>query len=251
MEMAEIARGDASARRFFSGENYNPLLWEKELPEEAPFKQSLRNFLAEYGHRGVYEMDIINPRWREDPSYLLNVVKSTMETADYGKIKARQKEKANQAIREVNKRVPFYRRRLVNSLLKQALKGAELRETAKSVLVKAQISNMRLVFQEIGCRLAGRGILAEPVDIYHCTWSETISILQGDWSGRGLDVLVAERKARRKELEALSPPDFIIDEVPHFTEPAVRSQGNALAGMGVAAGRASGAARAINHPNEG
>ncbi len=250
-EMAEIARGDAAARRFFSAKSFNPLLWEKELPEKSPLKQSLRNFLAEYGHRGVYEYDIINPRWREDPSYLLNVVRSTMETADLGKIKTRQKEKADEARREVNQRVPFYKRGLINSLLKQALKGVELRETAKSMLVKIQIYDMRLIFQEIGQRLAENGILAEPADIYHCAWSEILSILRGDCGGRGLDVLVAERKARRKEMEALSPPDLIIDDVPQFMETAAFSQGNALAGMGVAAGKASGAARLIYHPDEG
>ena len=251
VEMAEIARGDDAARRFLLAEPFHPLRWEKELPEESPFKQSLRNFLSEYGHRGVYEYDIINPRWREDPSYLLNNVRSTMETADLSKIKARQKEKADEVRREVNRRIPFFKRGLINSLLKQALKGAELREMAKSVLVKIQTYDMRLVFQEIGRRLAGKGILAEQGDIYHCTWSEILSILQGDWGGRGLDILVAERKARRKELEALSPPDLIIDEVPHFTEPAACGQGNALAGMGVAAGRASGTAKLIYHPNEG
>ena len=44
---------------------------------------------------------------------------------------------------------------------------------------------------------------------------------------------------------------MIIDEVPHFADPAARSLGDALAGMGVATGRASGAARVIYHPDEG
>ncbi|MHB8126539.1 MAG: PEP/pyruvate-binding domain-containing protein [Desulfitobacteriaceae bacterium] len=251
VEMAEIARGDASARRFFSTEPFNSSQWEKELPEESPFKQSLRNFLAEYGHRGVYEMDMINPCWRVDPSYLLQFIKNTMETADLNKIKARQKEIADKGQREISRRIPFYRRGMVNSLLKQALKGAELRETAKSILVKIQIFDMRLIFQEIGRRLTGKGILAKPSDIYHCAWSEILSILQGDWGGRGLDVLVAERKSRRRELEALSPPDFVIEEVPHFAEPVSYSSGNGLAGIGVAAGKASGPAKLINDPNEG
>ena len=250
VEMAEIARGDAAARRFFSSETFNPLLWEKELPEESPFKQSLQNFLEEYGHRGVYEVDIINPRWREDPSYLLNIIRNTIETADLSKIKARQNEKADEAWRGVNQRIPFYMRVLIKYLLKQAQKGAELREMAKSVFIKI-FEPFRFMLQEIGHSFAKKGILLEPADIYHCAWNEIISILQGDWDGRGLDVLVAERKARRKEMEALSPPDLIIDEAPHFAEPVTRSSGNVLTGMGVAAGRASGAARLIYHPDEG
>jgi phosphohistidine swiveling domain-containing protein len=93
--------------------------------------------------------------------------------------------------------------------------------------------------------------LSEPADIYHCACSEIFSILQGDWDGRELDVLVAERKARRKELEELSPPDFIVDEAPHFAEPASCGPGNGLTGLGVAAGRASGEAKLIYHPDEG
>ncbi len=250
VELAEIARGDAAARSFFSAEPFQPLQWEKELPEESPFKQSFRNFLAEYGHRGIYEMDLINPRWREDPSYILNVVRSTMETADLGQIKARQKEKADEAWREINRKVSSSRRGSINKILKKAVKGAEFREMAKSMLIKTYESE-RILFQEMGRRLAERGILAGQADLYHCTWNEIFSILKGEWDGRGLDILVAERKARMKEMEALSAPDFIIDEAPKFAEPVTPGSGNALSGIGVAAGRASGAAKLIYHPGEG
>ena len=43
-----------------------PLLWEQQLSENSPFKQALYKFIKEeYGHRAVYELDVINPRWRE------------------------------------------------------------------------------------------------------------------------------------------------------------------------------------------
>lgn len=250
MEMAEIARSDVDARRFFSAELFDPLLWDRGLPDNSPFKQSLRNFLAEYGHRGIYECDIINPRWREDPSYLLHIIRSTMEIADTGAIKARQKEKADRAWREINQNLPWHRRVQVKSWWKQALKGAELREMAKSVLVKLYEPG-RMIYQEIGQRLAERGIIEEPNDIYHCALTEIFSIVWGYWDGMGLAVLVAERRAGMKEMEALSPPDLIIDEAPHFAESANLSPDKALTGTGVAAGRASGAARLIHHPDEG
>ena len=52
-------------------------------------------------------------------------------------------------------------------------------------------------------------------------------------------------------MEALSPPELIINEAPHFVEPATRSSSNGLTGLGVAAGKASGAAKLIYHPDEG
>lgn len=250
VELAEIARNDPDARRFFSTAPFNPLLWEKDLSDKSPFKQSFRNFLAEYGHRGVYEADIINPRWREDPSYLLHIIRSTIETADAGAIKARQKEKSDRAWQEIKQKLPLHRRMLVKSLLKQALKGSEFREMAKSVYVKLYEPG-RMIYQEIGHRLAERGIIKKQTDIYHCALIEITSILRGYWDGRGLAVLVADRKAMRKELETLSPPDLIIDETPKFAEPVTCSSGNELIGLSVAAGRTFGPAKLIYHPDEG
>lgn len=52
-------------------------------------------------------------------------------------------------------------------------------------------------------------------------------------------------------MEALSPPDLIIGDVPKFAEAVTSATGSALTGMGVAAGKASGTARLIHHPHEG
>lgn len=250
IEITEIARDDVEARKFFSSPTFRPLQWEKELPEDSIFKKALRHFLIEYGHRGVYEMDIINPRWREDPSYLLDTIKSTLETADLSQIKKKQKERSDQAWTEVRKKVPFYRRIVMKYLLKQTIKAGELREMAKSVLAHI-FDAERILFQEIGRRLAGKGILSKTCDIYHCTWVEILSILQGAWDGRGLKILVSERKAKRKEMELLSPPDVIVDEIPKFVEPVRHNKGNKLTGLGVAAGKDSGRATLIFHPDEG
>lgn len=250
VEMAEIAREDPAARRFFALQPFSPLSWEEMLPEDSLFKQSLRSFLDEYGHRAVYELEIINPRWREDPGYLLEVVKDTMETADLAKIRARQRETAERAWREVSEKVPGRKQSAIKRMVEGALKGMAVREMAKSMLVKIGESN-RIVFQEIALRLAARNVLIESADIYHCSWSEIISILRGDWNGQGLDILVAERKERRHELEALSPPGCIVDEVPQYAEMLIQSSGEVLTGLGVAAGKASGTARLIGHPHQG
>jgi len=250
LEMAEIAREDADAGRYFSSGSFEPLSWMKELPDNSRFKQAFISYLEEYGHRGVYELDIINPRWREDPSYLLNIIRSTMENADLSQIKARQKEKLAKTWRQIKPGIPFYRLIMVKHWLKQSLKGVEMREMCKSILVKL-LEPERIMYREIGRRLAERGVIGKQDDIYHCTVTEIKSILQEDWDGRGLAVLVSERIDRRKEMEVLSPPDLIIGDVPEYVETPAANTGDALTGIGVAAGRASGSARLINHPQEG
>jgi len=108
-----------------------------------------------------------------------------------------------------------------------------------------------MIYLEIGRRLVERGILENQTDIYYCVLSEIFSIILGYWDGNGLAVLVAERQTRRKVMETFSPPDLIIDDAPMFAEPVTCNSGNELTGLGVAAGRASGTAKLIYHPDNG
>lgn len=225
-------------------------MWEKNLPDSSVFKQAFRGFLEEYGHRGVYELEIMNPRWREDPAYLLNFIKEMLDKADSSGIKAEQKKTGTKAWQEINNRVPAYRRMVIKWLSSQAVKDAEIRERAKSEMVRL-MEPIRMLVQEIGCRLVEQNILDLQEDVYHCTWPELASILAGYWDGRGLKTLVSERKGKSKELEALSPPEVVIDDMPAYVAPVPEVSGDMLSGLGVAAGRASGKARLIHHPNEG
>jgi len=99
-------------------------------------------------------------------------------------------------------------------------------------------------------RFTDSGILKEQADIYHCTLAEIVSVISGYGDGKGLDILVSERKITRQELGDVSPPDFIIGETPQFAKQVSHLDGNALRGLGVAAGKAAGTARLIFHPNE-
>lgn len=133
--------------------------------------------------------------------------------------------------------------------VRQARKGAEMREMARSVLIKSYEPS-RLILQDIGRRLVDRGILNEKTDVYHCTLPEIIDILAGHWDGTGLKILVKDRKRIREELSGLEPPDVIIDETPQPPAQHHDVHGVVLSGLGVAAGRAFGSARLIRHPGE-
>lgn len=151
---------------------------------------------------------------------------------------------------EINRKVPLYRRKVIKWWAGKTVKGSEMRETAKSEMVRlGELS--RTVDLEIGRRLRERGILDRREDVFHCSWSDLAFILTGCWDGRGLKPLVARRRERRKEYETLSPPDLIIGETPLYAAPAPETNGEALAGLGVAAGKASGRAKLIHHPDEG
>lgn len=253
MELAETARREPIAREFFTAVNYDTLLWEEELPDSSAFKQAFQAYLEEYGHRAVYEVDLANPRWREDPAYLLGIVRSMLHTADSAKLRAAQREKGERAWREIRRGVSLFRRMLVRYWAGKVVRGMEMREEARSGLVRMLVP-MRVIALDVGRRLAERGVLEEKEDVFHCSFPDLAAILSGHWDGRGLVVLVEDRKKRKKYLESLVAPDVVADELPqHSTAADVTSvtEGNSLSGIGIATGKITGTARPIRHPHEG
>ncbi len=253
MELAEAARQEPAARVFFTAVNYEPRLWKEKLPDSSAFKQAFQAYLEEYGHRTVYEGDLANPRWREDPTYLLGIVRSMLHMADSAKLRATQREKGERAWREIHKDVSLFRRMLVRYWAGKAVRGMEMREEARSGLVRMLVP-MRAIALDVGRRLVERGVLEKKEDVFHCSFPDLAAILSGHWDGRGLVVLVEDRKKRKKYLESLVAPDVVADEIPrHSTAADVTpvTEGNSLFGIGIATGKITGTARLIRHPDEG
>ncbi|MCZ7383123.1 MAG: PEP-utilizing enzyme [Candidatus Methanoperedens sp.] len=250
MELAQTAQIDDAARRYFMAEHFDPAAFQNEIPAGSQFRIEFEEFLKDYGHRGIYESDLINPRWREDPGYLLENVRAELLSPGYADFRKAQAEKRKAVEKEIEEKLKWsFRRIKISICVKQARKGAEMREMARSVLVKPSESS-RLVLQDIGRRLVEKGILNEKTDVYHCALPEIIDILAGHWDGTGLRILVEDRKRMREEFSELEPPDVIIDEVPQPLAQQHEVHGTVLSGLGVAAGSASGSARLIRHPGE-
>lgn len=250
VELAEQARQDEDAIKYLTAEKIDPLAWESQLPENSPFKQSFRGFLKEFGHRAIYELDIINPRWQEAPSYLLDIIRSTITTADIAGWRARQTEAFNQAWEEIAALFPAEQHGEIRKAIKDSQRGSSLREMGKSVLALA-LRPYRLMALELGNRFSQKGLINKQTDIFFCTWTEIFSVLGGAWNGLGLKVLVEDRIVNHLKNEKLIPPDVIQGETPIFSEPIVNPSGNYLQGIATAAGKATGVARLINHPGDG
>jgi phosphohistidine swiveling domain-containing protein len=250
VELAEQARQDKDALQYLTADKFDPLAWESQLPENSPFKQSFRDFLKEFGHRAIYELDIINPRWQEDPTYLLDIIRSTITTADMAGWRARQAETFNQAWEEIAALFPTEQYEEIRKTIKDSQRGSSLREMGKSVLALA-LQPYRLMALELGKRFFQKGLINKQTDIFFCTWTEIFSVINGAWNGLELKALVEDRIANHLKNEKLMPPDVIQGGTPIFSEPIVNPSGNYLQGIATAAGKATGVARLINHPREG
>ena len=250
MELAQIARRDNAARQVLQGHHFDPSRWKTELPEGSPFKESFRRFIGEFGHRAVFELDIINPRWHEDPSYLFDIILGSMAEADIEKLKAEQAEKFGQAWRQVAHHVLLNQLEEIKQDIKQAQEGAALREMTKSVLVMA-LEAYRQMALELSSRLQQRGLLNSADDIFFCSWPDLFALLTGEWTGYRLGDLITDRRAIHEQKELIPAPDLIEDEKPIFCQAALDPSGNYLQGVPAATGKASGRARLISNPATG
>ncbi|AGF55861.1 pyruvate,water dikinase [Clostridium saccharoperbutylacetonicum] len=249
VELAEIARKDVDAAKYLSEISFDALGW-RELPDNSPFKKAFCEFVKEYGHRAVYELDIINPRWNEEQTYLLGIIQSTVNIADISKLRKEQKEKREQVWKEIKDKVLDSEQIAIRNLVKECQIGAGVREETKSVLAEV-MEAYRIIAKKLGFRFYERNLIKEEEDIFFCTWSEIFSVLNGEWNGIGLQALIDMRKKWKKEMELLAPPDVILGETPRFEKQVSCISSNYLEGVPVAAGKASGLARLIKHPDEG
>ena len=72
-QLAAAAQADRAALEWI--ESPSPATEWVTLPQHSPFRAELTRFLDEFGHRAVYGTDYLNPRWIEDPTYILDQVR--------------------------------------------------------------------------------------------------------------------------------------------------------------------------------
>lgn len=206
--------------------------------------------MDDYGHRAVYELDFGNPRWSEDPTWLLDTIRSLMPGADPEAVRRRQQQTAERAWQEIRSAVPRPLHGLIRWLADIGGKDAANREMSKSLLVRL-VAFYRNFARELGRRFSRQGLLERQDDIFFCYWNELRELLADQWDGSGLTARIADRQEQHRIWQQLEPPDVVLEDQPqHVVHPA-RQTSDGLKGLGVSAGQASGTARIIRHPDEG
>jgi pyruvate,water dikinase len=211
----------------------------------------------------VYEAEIANPRWSEDPRFLLQQVRSQLGHEPRPASAGARRSEAEQALR----RLPWAARLLAEWLAARARRAAALREEGKSALV-AMVLPMRLLLLEMGRRMVDADVIDGPEDVFHLSRMDVETFMRGEWDGSDFRTLVSRRRAAREAQMAGPPPPSLIREdslglrLDSTKDERGASQGIAaqgadvattervLRGMAAAAGRACGPARLIRHPSE-
>lgn len=264
-DLARVAQQDKAALAYLHNEPLDPHGW-KELPAASDFRVAFEKFLAEFGHRAVYEVDVKNPRWNDDPTYLLEQIRAILAAGSIPDPRAEAQKRRLEAEAEVAKATRLLRP-LIRWLAKRLRHSFALREGAKSALV-AFLSPTRAALLEAGRRLVAADKLDQPEDIFFLSAVDVEMLLLGLWDGTGCHNLVADRKMQHEEWLTQTPPDVFIvgadgeprawtGEVLPGVHPVVSVRatdavhGDKLAGIAVSPGTAQGRVRVLRHPSEG
>jgi menaquinone-dependent protoporphyrinogen IX oxidase/phosphohistidine swiveling domain-containing protein len=216
----------------------------------------MAEFLATFGHRAPdREIDLGLPRFRDDPSYVVQLVRGYLTAGDPADLLARQQrgaEEAAAAARDLVTAVRRARGRLPALLLRavlaryRALGG--LRERPKFDLVRV-LAVARGALQQVGATLVAAGRLADVDDVFFLDPAD----LRAAVAGTAPDLSVRADRRRReyqRELGRRSVPLILSSDGETVYGPAAppESTPGTLHGTGVSPGVHDGVVRVLDSP---
>lgn len=207
----------------------------------------VQEFLHEFGHRSNMELDVGIPRWREDPVYIINLLKSYIE-ADPETVQKRLKEDDEAAEKAVQKIVEKVRQKkspiwtwVIKKELSYIRELLGLRELPKFDLIRS-LAMVRCILQEIGEELVARGQIGEVNDIFYLK----ISALGSE---RPLKEIVQENKEiYEKQHEIKTVPYFMSNTGECLYGETGLGGKNGFQGIAVSPGEYTGTARVVYDP---
>ena len=260
-QVAQGIQADAAASDVFKRAKPETLAADylaDRLPESA--QTAVDGFLDRYGMRGVGEIDLGRPRWRESPTPILRVLQSYLQIEDASQapdaVFARGGVAAEAATQRLADRIQqtrggWLRARLVRWAARRVRALAGLRESPKLWVVR-MMGIVRNALLESGQRQVAAGVLAQADDLFFLRLGELRALAAGqerDWAA-----LVRERRqAYAREGPRRQIPHLLLSDGQAFYKgvavPEEEGVG-VLAGSPVSPGIAEGVVHVVLDPHE-
>lgn len=217
------------------------------------FLQRWDALMWNHGHHTRGEAEFFNPRWAEQPDYVLEQLRSCLDALDrtdpLGRARALAAEREALAVECRRRFLNPFKRLSFRYVLRRAQEGAPLRENGKSIFVRRSFL-VRLMLLELGARLAGRGVLEHRDDIFFLEIGEVDQAISGD--GKAVRETIAARRAEYEANQTITPPSVVVGrfDPENFTPDPVDEDAEALSGIAVSPGRVTGTAKVILRSGE-
>jgi rifampicin phosphotransferase len=218
------------------------------LPE---LQAGLAGFLHAYGHRGVAEIDLVLPRWSEDPTYILGVLANYLRLDDPQLAPdiqfRRAAREAEEMVTELTLRAGRkgrFRGALVGFFLRRARALVGMREMPKFCIILL-FARARELLWPVGQELAKTGRLEKAEDIFFVSIPEVRAVL----AGTDLRSVVRERRAFYDgELRRRHVPRILLSDGTEPATEAATAEEDGLRGTPASGGVVSAKARVILDP---
>ncbi len=210
----------------------------------------MKAFLQKFGHRSTVELDFGYKRWREDPEYLLNQIRSYMVDKMYERntleVYERAK-KANTLIEEIYEAVKVKKghrsAEKIKKLMVDFRRAAGMREYPKFNIVQAlDVARKVMLYQ--GKSYQQRGFLDEAEDIFFLTKKDILD-------GKILKETVRRNKeVYKKEMRRNSIPRIVLNTGETFySAQKFDPKSRVLQGIALSRGIYEGPVRVVFDPN--
>ncbi len=207
----------------------NMKMWEVAQGECA-----LDDFLEQYGHRSVGEFELAQPRWREEPSYVEQIVTSfrinpDANPATHLEAQKTNREKAKRRLAQLPAGKAAALGKQINKVLDLTQRYMPFRETAKFYLMLGY-ELIRKALLELDRRYQLDG------NIFYLVPDELNQLTQGE----DLQSVIAERKTTRSRLLKIELPGVIYSDILNrIGEPQAVEAKDEIQGLGVSGGVAT------------
>lgn len=244
-QIAQLAKNEPEvAERIRSRSSSN--LSVESLPA-GPTKDALRQFIDDYGYRGIREAEIAEPRWSEDPTLMFAALRSHLD----GNVDLVQRERDLQRGREeaeekLEGSVPLPFRPAVRKLLDFVRRFTRMREQLRGHVVEV-LGMFRRVALETSRRIESREPEAGPDAAFFLTLAEVRRVLYDE--NERVAIRVQRRRLEYERNKALpEPPSTFVGFPPE--ESVAEAASKRLHGLAASRGVAEGKVRILRDPSK-
>ena len=205
--MAALARRDVALKEALSKTAVTLPALRASHPS---FAAELDSYIERYGDRCMGELKLETVSLREDPSFLLRLLRNYLDRDDLDAEAIAQKERRlrSDAEAELQRALGAFRFGRAGKVMAAARTAVKHRENMRLMRTR-MFGLVRDLYRAIGQRLAAVGRLAQPREVFYLSVEEIESYHEGTAVGADTAALTAARKAEYASYQGLTLPHRI------------------------------------------
>lgn len=256
--LADTAKKNPQVRQLIEQHKPDKVLERLQAePDAQDFVQQLTDFLAIHGHRGLKELEFRSPRWEEDPTPILGMVRNYLivESDPLGhekKVQLARDRLETQVIEHLAK-LPFEgrfkpRRRVLQHLVQRIKYFAKMRENSRFYHIMG-FYMVRKKILRIEAEFMQQGKLRCKDDIFYLLWDEVNGLHTDRLGWTDVEDQVHRRRMEHIRHSKIFPPKLIGFKVQSESQAAEQADGDTLTGQAASSGIYEGVAHVILNPS--